>query len=255
MYPTRERFSLRTFSNRVSWNGVWTQQRVSPQCWLPRLKTGARQRLMWLAATWATFKPSCCKWMLRSAFWWQHTWTGVKNNILRTICFTPNPFMLVSRIPLKARRTPPPPPHPPSVGQVHWSTSDAPPNPPPPSSPPPEPPGQSTHPGARVTDGRRGSAGVSWGLEGARLRSGRGAGVFGIVVTWPVCLSVCQSVCRWMRSMWPRNPHLLPKVRALIAGQEAWMRGFSGHPRPIPKNLRVSAYSAPPCTCSGNAQR
>lgn len=44
------------------------------------------------AATWATLKPSCCKWMLRSAFWWQHTWTGVKNNILRTICFSPESF-------------------------------------------------------------------------------------------------------------------------------------------------------------------
>lgn len=61
--------------------------------------------------------------------------------------------------------------------------------------------------------------------------------------------------------MWPPAAHpqpnqppcVLSKVRALIAGQEAWMGGlrvlvvgFSGHPGPIPKNLRVSAYSAPP---------
>lgn len=83
-----------------------------------------------------------------------------------------------------------------------------------------------------VTDGCRGQQGP-WG---GWLRLDRGTGVFGIVVTWPVCLSVC----RWMSSMWPCGlqsppPTLYsPKVRALIAGQEARMEGFCGHPRPNP---------------------
>lgn len=113
-----------------------------------------------------------------------------------------------------------------------------------------------------VTDGRQGSAGVSRGQEGARLGLGRGAGVFGIVVTWPVCLSVC----RWMRSMWPPPPLTHPCARqsqgfdCRSRKKPGWRGGggFSGHPGPIPKNLRVSAYSAPPpppCTCSGNVQR
>lgn len=78
------------------------------------------------------------------------------------------------------------------------------------------------------------------GQGGGWLRLGRGTGVFEIVVTWPVCLSVC----RWMSSMWPVTPPppptlSSPEVRALIAGQEARMEGFSGHPRPTPKNLHV----------------
>lgn len=43
-------------------------------------------------------------------------------------------------------------------------------------------------------------------------------------------------------AMWPPIPssHPVPsQVKALIAGQEARMEGFSGHPRPTPKNLHV----------------
>lgn len=98
-----------------------------------------------------------------------------------------------------------------------------------------------------VTDGRQGSAGVSRGQEGARLGLGRGAGVFGIVVTWPVCLSVC----RWMRSMWPPPPlthhpsptRALAKVRALIAGQERSLDGGGGGSVVIPdQSLRIYVF-------------
>lgn len=51
--------------------------------------------------------------------------------------------------------------------------------------------------------------------------------------------------------MWPCGlrsppPTLYPlKVRPLIAGQEAEMEGFSGHPRPTPKTQRVRLTQHP----------
>lgn len=161
--------------------------------------------------------------MLRSAFLWQHTWTGVKNNILRTICFTPESFHARSAHSLESLALPP---------ESDERTGPRAPGPTP-SSRRSTPGGQSTHPRAPVTDGHQGSAGVSWGQEGARPGSGRGAGVFGIVVTWPVCLSVC----RWMKSMWPRSPLLL-----LHANQS---QGFDCRSRSLDGGIQWSSRTNP----------
>lgn len=138
--------------------------------------------------------------------------------------------MLVPRIPFKLA----------APGSEHPGTTPA-----PPLSPLHPPlPGPINTSRSPVTDGCRGQQGLAGGRKGGWLRLGRGVGPFGIVVTWPVCLSVC----RWMRSMWPATPPtppLLSEVRALIAGQEAWMEGFRGHPGPIPKNLRVRLTQHP----------
>lgn len=94
----------------------------------------------------------------------------------------------------------------------------------------------------------QGSPGVSWGWGGGWLRLGRGTGVFGIVVTWPDCLSVC----RWMSSMWPCGPRAppptlySPKVRALIAGQEARDGGIQWSSRTIPPKISVLGLLSTP---------
>lgn len=165
----------------------------------------------------------------------QHSYDNTLGQVLKITFYgqsalTPESFHARSTHSLKARcswiRTP-------------WSyPSTHPPQP----TPPPGPINTSRSP---VTDGCRGQQGLAGGRKGGWLRLGRGVGAFGIVVTRPVCLSVC----RWMRSMWPATPPtphpLLSEVRALIAGQEAWMEGLRGHPGPIPKNLRVRLTQHP----------
>lgn len=111
--------------------------------------------------------------------------------------------------------------------------------------PPPRPINTSQSP---VTDGCRGHQGLAGGGEGVWLRLGRGTGVFGIVVTWPDCLSVC----RWMSSMWPCGPRAppptlySPKVRALIAGQEARDGGIQWSSRTIPPKISVLGLLSTP---------
>lgn len=129
----------------------------------------------------------------------QHSYDNTLGQVLKITFYgqsalTPQSFHARSAHSLKARcswiRTP-------------WSypgTSTPRPLPPQPT-PPPGPINTSRSP---VTDGCRGQQGLAGGRKGGWLRLGRGVGAFGIVVTWPVCLSVC----RWMRSMWPPRPTL-----------------------------------------------
>lgn len=126
--------------------------------------------------------------------------------------------MLVPHIPLKAAPTPPPQPY-----ELDQHTGPRAPGSFPPSPVPP-PGGQSTQPRAPVTDGGQGSAGVSGGQEGARLGSSRGAGVFGIVVTWPVCLSVCVQVDE--EHVAPLPPP--PTTSCLSQGFDCRSRGLAG---------------------------
>lgn len=95
----------------------------------------------------------------------------------------------------------------------------------------------------------QGSAGVSWGREGGWLRLDQGTGVFEIVVTWPVGLSVC----RWMSSMWPQIPFPHP-VFSQSQGFDCRSRSGDGRiqwsSQINPQKSTCSAYSAPPRTCS-----
>lgn len=95
-----------------------------------------------------------------------------------------------------------------------------------------------------VTDGCRGHQGLAGAGRGL-VKVRPGTGVFRIVVTWAVCLSMC----RWMSSMWPcglqpPSQHTLI-VRALVAGQEAGMEGFSSLSNTTPQNLQVRLTQHP----------
>lgn len=151
------------------------------------VKTGSRQRLMWhrnmSQHSSQAVASDCCA---------QHSYDNTLGQVLKITFYgqsalTPESFHARSTHSLKARcswiRTP-------------WSYPGTPPS------------AHSTTPGpintsrSPVTDGCRGQQGLAGGRKGGWLRLGRGVGAFGIVVTWPVCLSVC----RWMRSMWPTTP-------------------------------------------------
>lgn len=105
-------------------------------------------------------------------------------------------------------------------------------------------PGQSTHPKAL----QQMVAGVSRGREGV-ARLGWGTGVFRIVVTRPVCLSVC----RWMRSMWPVTPPPTLKSGLWVKVKKPGWRDSLVSPDQSPRIYMVSLLSNPhtPCTCSG----
>lgn len=109
-----------------------------------------------------------------------------------------------------------------------------------------------------VTDGCRGQwrlPRVGRGLTKVRPGTGGGLGLL-----WHG-LSVCQYAGGWVAcGLHPPAPTpYFPKVRALIAGQEAKMEVFSEHPRPVPKNLRVQLTQHPfaPAleTCSNKSWR
>lgn len=100
----------------------------------------------------------------------------------------------------------------------------------------------------------QGSARARWGRKGGLLRLGWGTGVLEIVVTRPVFLSAC----RWMSSMWAAAPSPRP---ALSQSQGFDCRsgsqdgGIPWSSQTNPQESVHSAYSAPPCTCSGSVQR